>query len=581
MKKLAFLLSIFFVFTTSLAQETTKNIFGTVYHMELPVAKVEVSVVGKENQVITDFDGKYSITCEVGDKLQFKYPGLKTITIKVEDVTRVLNPTMFGNVMELDEVTVKASRRKSQKELEQEYPYNKNIIRTAFEYLDTERTPGFIQFMNEDEIMPIGICILDALRSQFAAVRVIGDCNRGGNIFFRSRGSLQGITPAIYDIDGVIFTDAPIWLNIGNIKRIALLRNLNQTVLYGNIASGGVVVINTVAGHPALGKIVDRAKLRHNFINEKVLSQDEVMENMPDYMATLEGTVSFNEAKTIYKEFNKVYSGFPYFQLDAFRYFNNKWKASTFADELISKNYRLFENNAVLLKALAYSYEEQERFDEANSVYREVFIARPNYAQSYMDMANSYRNIGREKLAAGIYTRYQYLLEKGFMVVDSVGFIPIINREYNNLLALHKDEVISYGNSTNLYVAEEDFDGTRLVFEWNDGEAEFHLQFVNPAGQYYQWKHSLEDIPKEIHSEKDMGYNVKEYLVDSSLPGTWKVNAKYLGNKSLSPTYLKTTVYYNYGSKNQTKETKVFRLSLKNINQGLFHLHIRKTLATE
>ena len=114
--------------------------------------------------------------------------------------------------------------------------------------------------------------------------------------------------------------------------------------------------------------------------------------------------------------------------------------------------------------------------------------------------------------------------------------------------------------------------GTRLVFEWNDSEAEFDLQFVNPENQYYTWKHSLAANAETIYSEKDYGYNTTEYLLDYSLPGTWTVNVSYSGNKSLTPTYLKATIYYNYGTNAQSKEVKVFKLSLKNVNQELFKI---------
>jgi hypothetical protein len=73
-----------------------------------------------------------------------------------------------------------------------------------------------------------------------------------------------------------------------------------------------------------------------------------------------------------------------------------------------------------------------------------------------------------------------------------------------------------------------------------------------------------------IKEEKTKGYSCEEYLLDGSLEGTWQVNLKYLGNKSLTPTYLKATLYYNYGTTSQRKETKVFKLQLKNVYQELF-----------
>jgi hypothetical protein len=189
-------------------------------------------------------------------------------------------------------------------------------------------------------------------------------------------------------------------------------------------------------------------------------------------------------------------------------------------------------------------------------------------------MANSYRNSDEAKQAASLYARYEYLIDVGFLEQDTLGFGPIMEREFNNLLMLHRDKLVDGRKANKLFVAEEEFEGTRLVFEWNDGEADFDLQFVNPENQYFKWKHSIFDNADLIEREKDFGYNVKEYLVDGALPGTWKVNVNYLGNKSLTPSYLKATIYSNYGTPLQRKEVRTFKLSLKNVNQQLFTLQV-------
>jgi hypothetical protein len=54
---------------------------------------------------------------------------------------------------------------------------------------------------------------------------------------------------------------------------------------------------------------------------------------------------------------------------------------------------------------------------------------------------------------------------------------------------------------------------------------------------------------------------------------------RYLGNKSLTPTYLKVTLYDNYGTTAQRREVRVFKLSLKDVNQRLFTLTKGATVA--
>ncbi|MDT0539542.1 MULTISPECIES: carboxypeptidase-like regulatory domain-containing protein [Croceitalea] len=579
MKNLLSILFSFFLLNALTAQEKHK-IFGKVSDGKNPIANVNVRIANNDSSTITDSDGNYEIMAGTGDILEFTYTGLRTVSIRVEDVTKILNPIMIPDVTELDEVEVTASKRRSQKDMEEDYVTNKSIIRTAWGLLDAERAAGNIRILAEDQISPGHLCLLDLLAGEFAGVSVSGTCNGlGGAVSIRGPISISNSTPAIYDIDGQIFTDYPWWLDINNIKRVAILANLATTATYGSLGKSGVVVINTVGGNPKVDQFVDRARLRNNYADDKTLSRAEAAENAPSYLKELMNSESFEASKAIFEKHHKVYSNSPYFLLDAYTHFADTYDEMEYADSIIESHFATYTNNPVLLKALAYIYESQQRFEKANAAYKEVFILRPNYAQSYMDMANSYRNLREPQQAASMYARYEYLIQEGFLEQDTIGFGPIVEREYNNLLMLEKGAVVKGRKAQKLFVAEEDFKGTRLVFEWNDGEAEFDLQFVNPENQYHKWKHSMFDNVEVIEREKSFGYNANEYLIDDSLPGTWQVNVNYLGNKSLSPTYLKATVYYDYGSRNQRKEVKVFKLSLKNVNQELFNLQAGNKIA--
>ncbi len=582
MKKTILLPFFLLLFFAAIGQQK-RTLVGEVSDGKSPIENVNISIVEKGITTITDSEGKYEVQVETGDKIRFSYIGFKTIFIRVEDVTKILNPIMVPDVTELDEVVVKNSKRMSQKDLEADYNIRKNIIRTAFGYLDGDRAAGNIRVLNEGDISAIDLCILDMLRGQFSMVRVSGDCQKGGEVFMRGSGSINNPASAIFDVDGQIFRDAPVWLSYGAIRRVGILNNLATTTPYGTLGNGGVVVINTVGYHPRQrnNEMADQARLKNNYLSGKVLSKTDLDRNKPTYLKEVEASGNFEAAVAVFEKYQTPYSNSPYFFMDMATYFTKKWNNTDFSDTIIENNSRLFKDNPVLLKALAYHYEEQGRYEKANAVLKEVFILRPNYAQSYLDIANSYRDLNQVKQAAAIYARYDYLVQEGYIEQDSIVFGPLLEREFNNLLSLNRNTVITAQKSSKLYVAQEEFESTRLVFEWNDSEAEFDLQFVNPENQYYTWQHSLMDNPETVYREKDFGYNVTEYLLDGSLPGTWGVNMKYLGNKSLTPTYLKTTVYYNYGSSSQRKETKVFKLTLKDVNQELFKVQSVGSIATK
>jgi len=590
------------------AQEQ-RTISGKVSDGNAPMENVSVQILNTNVMTTTDNEGFYRLPIATGDKVQFSYMGMKTVTILVEDVTRILNPIMVPDVNVLDEVIVESSRRLSQKNIEEQYNLRKNIIKTAYGYLDAERASGRIGFINEDEITFVNGNIVNLLASgRLPGVQLIsgGPLDRGailrspgrlpeiealngdqleraaaaidkpesvsGNVFIRGLSSIENPQPAIFDVDGQIFTQIPIWVDLGNVKRIAILNNFATTTQYGSIASGGVIVINTFSGNLAKKGIVDQAKLRNNFYKDDALDSETIKKNWPAYKKELYASTSVDAALLKFKELQTTNSNSPHFLLDAQAYFTEEWDRPDLGDEIITAHFSTYKENPVLLKALAYQYQAQGQYQQANNVYKEIFLLRPNYAQSYLDMARSYREIGSPVQSASIHARYAFLQDQGFMEIDTASFGPVMEREFNNLLALEKDAVVEKSKRNKVFVAKEDFEGSRVVLEWNDGEAEFEVQFVNPGKQYYIWKHSLADNAELISREKTFGFNIMEELVDGSLPGSWQINVKYLGNKSLTPTYLKATVYYNNGKLSQRKEVKVFKLSLKNVNQELFKL---------
>jgi tetratricopeptide (TPR) repeat protein len=486
---------------------------------------------------------------------------------------------MFPDVEELDEVVVTKSRRKSQIELGQEYDSNPNIIKTAYGFIDSETSAFRVNILAENQINAVGLCIIDLLRGQFAGILVNGNCQNGGSVIFRGIGSISSGQPAIFDVDGQILNDPPLWILPDQIERLAILPGLSARTAYGGIASGGVVVINTKTASTSInsGVLKDKARLRNNMITGRILTQAELVKDLPTYLQELLASDTFEAAKKVYMDRALQYTGNSSFYVDAYRYFADRWVQSGFGAELINTNLGKMYNNAQALKALAYAYQEQGQYELAHKLFKDIFILRPNYVQSYLDLAISYRDMGDPTRAANLFARYYYLLDEGFLYADEAYLAPLMDREFNNLLYLGRNDLVAKSGKK-IFVSEEEFKGTRLVFEWDNGDAEFELQFVNPKDHQFTWKHTMENNAELLSLEKTQGFSIGEYFLDNSLPGTWKVNIRYLGNKSLTPTYLKATIYHNYGTTAQRREIRLYRLQTKEVNQALFPLTISSAL---
>ena len=544
-----------------------RSIYGRVNDGSNPLENVRVLNTNSQTEVETDTKGYYKIEVATGDLVRYELYGFRTVEVVVEDVTRILNTVLIPEVNELDEVVVEGgNNQNSQRSLQERYQEDKSVFLTATGYRDMEAVSGSVDIIDGDNINFSYTCILDLMR-RFNRVRVFGSCldaGGTGQVFLnRAIGnSLIYPQPVMYDIDGQVFTDTPLWLDPQNIKRLAILNSLNLANSYGTLANGGVILINTkLASLPYAGKEINQQKAEgSNAVSASFLDRDK-----PQYLLDMEAAANSDEALSIYEKYKSMYSASPYFYLDMAKHLWEDRGDRRSVEKVLEEGEQLWSKNPVLLKGKAFLLDAMGETDMALSTYQRIFELRPNYAQSFRDLAQAYARNKEPKKAAAHFSRYNYVKEEKMMDHASSDFDTLTQREQKQLLRKYGDEIIpDYNKFLNL--EEEDFAGTRLVLEWNDGEAEFDLEFVNPQNQTYTWRHSLIDSPDQIQKEKEQGYSSKEFLLDGSLPGVWKMNVKYLGNKSLTPTYFKLTQYTNFGLPTQSEKISFYKVMTKGVN---------------
>ncbi|MDG1573065.1 carboxypeptidase-like regulatory domain-containing protein [Robiginitalea sp. M366] len=551
-----------------------RELSGTVSDGRLPLADVSIRVAGTDTGTFTNGEGKYRIVVQTRDTLVFSAVGYKTYRYLVEDIARFHNPVLLPEIIELDEVVVQKRIRKTQEDLRLEYPYNNNLFQTAFGFIDASTMANSVRVISEEEILPVGVCILDFLRNRIPGIRVLGDCYGGGTVTLRGGvGSITQTLSPFWDVDGMIFREAPIWIPLDNIKRIAIVAGLGFTARYGQ--AGGVIVINTRSFSPKKTKEFDLARLRNNYLENPVPTRADLIKDLPGHLSLLQGSKNLQEARVRYDSLNERIKSSPYFVVDAYRVFSEQFEDFTVADALIEEHAQMLADHPVALKALAYYYESQGRLNKAEDAYEAIFRLRPKYLQSYLDMVRIKRMQGEPLRAHMLLQQYRNLVNQEKLPSDTLNASPFLEREINNLYNLHKRELLSAKSYNTVYIDPDDETrGTmRIVVEWNHSDADFELQFVNPSGQYYTWRHSVFEDAEAIMQEKIVGFSSKEFILDRSLPGRWRINVTYLGNKSLTPTYLKITRYEHYGTSRQHMEIEVHRLQVKNLNYELVTLN--------
>lgn len=227
MKHLFKLVTILLVCTQLHAQQ--KTIQGTVTSASdgLPLPGANVLVKGTTNGTITDFEGRFTITANVGDKLVFTYVGMKTKSILIGKYNTI-NVTLEDDQTVLDEIVVTGySAEKTSKSV------SSSVTKVASHSIQS---------------VPIN-SINQVLQGNAAGINVNTGSGKPGQpatILIRGRSSLNGDIKPLFVVDGLPVSQNNFrQLNQNNIKSMQVLKGAEATSIYGNRAAGGVIIIST------------------------------------------------------------------------------------------------------------------------------------------------------------------------------------------------------------------------------------------------------------------------------------------------------------------------------------------------
>lgn len=252
-----------------------RTISGTITEAETGEPLFGVNVLAKEtsNGTVTDFDGKY--TLEVGEDtkvLVFSYVGFQTqeIEITASDVIDV--QLSSGELLE-------------------------EVIVIGYGTVKRKDATGSLQAVTSGDFNKGAIAgPQQLLAGKVAGVSITTDGSPGGGSVIRVRGesSLSASNDPLIVIDGVPVENSGVsgsrnalnLINPNDIESMTVLKDASASAIYGNRASGGVILITTKKG-----KVGETIRLGYNgnvsFGNPSnkidVLTADEYRATILDY----------------------------------------------------------------------------------------------------------------------------------------------------------------------------------------------------------------------------------------------------------------------------------------------------------
>ena len=547
--------------------ETYFRIDGVIYDQNKPLENATIQVMGEDRGVVSGKDGRFYLKASVGDILMIGYLGMENQQYQITGDQFI---EFYLNIEEnqLEEVVLKS---------EVQDPETKNTITTAF----GEKNPD-----------QIGYTIQDIEEENFEGQANISDATRGKIISsnYSQTDDISQIQLRQVQTFGagtknplIVVDDIPMGVNNSasggltfstwhidpnNVDKITVLRGLAETNKYGMLARGGAILIYTktrIGAKSGSTGQSNSAMARGNTYNETVTSIKT--EPKGDYLKDFKKVKSAEEAYSLYMTQRNSY-------LDDFQYFVDvsnamvKWGNADLSKKILLNILELNPNDVEYLRFAGMLLQDRKDLNLARRIYEHVLLLKPGESQSYRDLALILSENHQYQKSLDMYRKMK---DGDYPSVNFEGLKKPLNSEMKRLILQNKNKLDTQGLPSH-YQTPMNYD-VRVVVDYNDRDAEFDLQFVNPQKKFFVWSHRKFENGARIEQEKMQGFNTEEFFLIDAEPGKWQVNIESPKQESRTPKALRYTVFRNYGTKNETRQSKT--LVLNNV-EGKYLLTIIK-----
>lgn len=540
-------------------------VIGTVSGIEGLLSNVSIFNKNTNKGTTTNAEGYYRVKADEGDVLVYTYLGKKTSTIRVQKANEIY-VTMQDIDQNLDEIVL---TQKVEKE---------ELVNTGNTTVDKKRLGYDVETISGDAVSEQDTDLIGAAKGQFTNFEVPNDVYNKADISqFLGRGknmTILGNQYGLIVVDGVPLQQSSSAVggnsashdNIINpdiIHSITYLKGLAATNKYGTIGRNGVLLITTK------NAILDEAVKENNqpLGTTATYSGNAIeLEDLPKntYIDDLKTAKTVDEAFDIYLKQRDEFGNQASFYFDVYDYFKG-WNNEIISNRILSNVYEIALNNPKALKALAYKQQEQNQFESALHSFELIKKLEPQKSQSYRDLALAHFYAKDYKSALKMYNN----LDKNRAVknVNTRGIKKTILNDAKQLMT-KAGSALETSHVNPLFLKPISYKA-RIIFEWNDLDSEFDLSIINPQKRYFTWSHTNAENAQRIAQQKEQGYGLEEFYLTNSDKGQWTFNMKYYGkmSKDKEPTYIKITIYKNFGTSKEQRTIKVIRLDKKNIEQ--------------
>ncbi len=218
-------------------EKSALSVDGRVLDVDrMPLAGVNVLIVGSNQGVITDENGRFKLDVPRGtaSNLQFTFVGMKPLTRKVVGNKNVSNLTII---------------------MEEDMAVLDQVVVTGYQTISKERATGSFNKVNSDHLSQPSSNIGERLIGSAAGLAATTDAD--GNISFQIRGLSTLVASSkepLLIVDGFPVEASLSTLNPNNIESVTVLKDAAAASIWGAKSANGVIVVTTKSGKEAQKK---------------------------------------------------------------------------------------------------------------------------------------------------------------------------------------------------------------------------------------------------------------------------------------------------------------------------------------
>ena len=439
------------------------NIKGVVLDDEgYPVPGANIVIAGSTVGTITDVEGNFSITAEVGKTLSVSFVGY-----------------------EKKDVLIQASKNNYTIHLKPESKILDEVVVTGYQTISKERAAGSFSILGQDDMQDkLQTNILDRMEGMVAGMK----STPNGNIEIRGVSTLSGDRSPLYVVDGIPYEGNIDAINPSEIVNITVLKDASAASIYGARSANGVIVITTRGGE------IGKPKVRYNGSIK--------FEPLPDrgYM----NLMSSRELVDLQKEL--------------FGYFHNTWDESSpqFMNEVYDLMYRHeagYLSDSELESQLDV-YRNRDRFDQI----RDEFVRRSNTTHQHNLSISGGANIYKYALSANYQQQLPHAKEQkynkfGFNLKNQFDFFKWLTVDAN---IMHSTNSSDYDNgfsgydylySGASYRMLREADGTPVQW-YSTGKNQMEIDRLNSLGLLDETYYPTEALNTSHYYNKNRYWNI-------------------------------------------------------------------------